>query len=192
MAEALLTLEEAQVYLRRADAAVADVIARGINYVTGAAEQYCARRLKRRAYAGATALVADGTGDNWVVLPEWPADVPTAARQVLGDGTTEAVDLTGARVASDGVLYAYGVRFASGSRNYEFDVVAGYDATDHPGEWKALVAAALRWLQVWFQDHQNALGRGQNLSVGPESVSLALDPIPPDVKLALRPFRRIW
>lgn len=195
---ALVDQTRAVNYLQRTGASVPaehlDRISEFINYVTGEAERYTARRLLSRAYsaAGSGVLVVDGNNCNEIRAPEYPVTGVTSIKRRLSDGTTQTLDITILRLPNEGRYIWLGRDyFTCGRANIELDIVAGYVATTHAADVKALQAAALRWIQVLYQDYDKAIGRGQSIAIGNLSISEIDTAMPKDVEAVFRRFSRL-
>lgn len=188
---ALVDLARAKSYMQRAGTTVDDDrLAEFLNYVTGQAESYTKRRLLSRTYVGSTALVHDGTGCDEIRVLEYPVTSVTAIRRRLTGATTEALNITGLRLRYGRFIWLENDRFTSGDANIEIDCIAGYIQASHESEIKALQGAALRWIQVLYQDYQEGLGRGVTVNVGTGSISMIDAEMPKDVKGVFDQFKR--
>lgn len=203
LAEALLTLEEAKLYLNRVldDGGVAivptaltvqddELIVRMINYVTGQAELHTARKLKSRTYDVTNGyLYAEGEGSGEVDASEYPVTAVTAVEEMDSAGAVgRALNISGIRLDGGGLIRLPSDSFADGALHR----IAG-TAGIVPGtaQWKAITGAALRWLEVMYQDQRNHFGRGATISVGAESITPIDTPMPKDVARVFDKLRRI-
>lgn len=195
-ANALCSLEEGRAYLKIETADHDAWLAAMIDMVTGSAEVYTKRKLITRVYDGASghepAMVLNGTGARDISLREFPCTAVTEATELYEDGTTtRTMDLTGARLIMGGRrLWLPYDSFPRGQANILLKCTAGYVSGVHDSELRTLKLAALRMLQVSWQDYELALGRGTTIGVGNESVSVLATDLPEDVKTLLRPFER--
>jgi hypothetical protein len=193
----LVGLTQVKSYLKRLsapDTTYDDMLNRMIDYATGQIEKYCARRFVSRVYATTAALLHDGDGTQRLRVREWPVTTLTAVRERYQDGVTatRTLNITGAEIERNGrVIYLPLDGFPEGDQNIEVDCTAGYLAGKHDAEIKALEAAALRWIQVMWQDQEHGIGRGTGISAGGESISFIDQPMPKDVERALLPFVRL-
>lgn len=190
---ALVDQTRAVNYLQRTGASVPqehlDRISEFINYVTGEAERYTSRKLLSRAY---TVYVIDGNGCNEIRAPEYPVTAVSAIRRRLDPtNATQALVITDLRLPVNGTfIWLPRDTFTCGRANIELDFTAGYESTDHPAEVKALQGAALRWIQVLYNDYKDMIGRGSSLNVANLTVSMIDSPIPKDVKQVFDMFKR--
>ncbi|MEY2849601.1 MAG: hypothetical protein RI885_2268 [Actinomycetota bacterium] len=189
LTEALLSVDEAEVYLKITPGTATELLTRLINYVTGQFELHTLRHLKTRAYSG-NAMLVDGEGTNEIDAKEWPVTLLSAIKELALDGTVlRTLNISGARISAAGTIYLMNDVLAEGSLNHQLELTAGYVATS--ADWKAITGAALRYLQFMYVDQANVIGRGATISVGGESTSLPDIAMPKDVLRALAPFVRL-
>ena len=190
LVQALLTLEEAKVYLKRTTTTDDEVITRLINYATGQIEQFTDRQLKLRTYTGGGAIRFSGRGVNEVAFPQFPISTVDMIEVLDGTGAViRELNITGWRASARGMLYLPNDGFERGYLNHVYTGAAGISTSS--AEWKALTGICLRWVQVMFQDWHNGIGRGVAMTVGGNSVSLIDAPMPKDIRSALLPFARL-
>lgn len=195
---ALVTLEEAKDYLKRESGDDDLVVADCINRVSAAIETYCRRKLVSRTFDSASSvpgheptMLLSGRGDHEVLLREYPLTTLSGIVHRYEDGTNIlTLNTTGWRIVPGHALFLPYSAFPVGRRNIEVRCVAGYLAGTHDAELDTLRLAALRWVQIAYQDRDLSIGRGTNFAVGSQSVSLIPDAIPKDVASLLRPFER--
>jgi hypothetical protein len=186
---ALVTLEEAQVYLKRPSGTEDEIITRLINYCTAKIEQHTRRHLKTTAYTSTTKMVMNGSGDSSIECLEYPVTALAGAERLIDDVSTwQALDITGARFSSRGLIYLPRDFFPKGFRNVRLDVTAGILTSSV--EWKGLVVLTLRYVQVAYQDYHLGRGRGTSIGAAGETVNLIDKPIPPDIAKELLPYQR--
>lgn len=195
---ALVTLDDARDYLKREDGEEDVRIVETINRVSAAIETYCRRKLVSRIYDSTSevaghepTMLLSGRGDHEVLLREYPLTALAGVVHRYDDGTTtKTLTTTGWRIVPGHALFLPYDAFPIGRRNIEVRCTAGYLAGTHDAELDTLRLAALRWIQIAWQDRDLGIGRGTNFSVGSQSVSLIPDAIPKDVASLLRPFER--
>ncbi len=192
----LVTLDEVRDYLKASSTDDDEMLAQFADSATAAIEVYTKRKLVSRTYDGGAnnepKMVLSGRGSSEISFREFPVTAVTAAVVRYDDGvTTRTLNITGARLLHGGRrLWLPFDSFDEGQSNVEITCVAGYSEAVHPSEVRTLKLACLRWSQVMWQDHVMAVGRGANIAVGGESVSVIGDAIPKDIALMLRPFER--
>lgn len=196
-ANALISLAQAKLYLKRDETTDDDEkIADFVDLVSAAIESYTHRKLLARTYDGTAnnepTMILSGRGSKEIAVREYPVTSVSEIVERYADGaTTRTLSLTGMRLLHGGrrIWLPYD-EFPAGQNNVEVKCVAGYAEATHPSDVRTLRLAAMRYLQVVWQDYELALGRGQTLSVGGESVAVLPDELPKDVKMMLRPFER--
>lgn len=190
LTEALVSLSEAKAYLKLANSANDAMVTELIDHASGQIAMHAGRRLKSATYSGSTALIANGTGKHWIYCPEYPVTTWTGGEVIEDDGVTlTTLDDTGVRINSRGRIYLPAGPFPKGSANIKLSVTAGILAGTP--EWKALQGAALRLIQVMWEDQQTSAARKQSLTVDGQTLTFASYRMPADIRDALAPFVRI-
>jgi hypothetical protein len=159
-----------------------------INTVTGRFNQYCARNLKTRTYAGSTALTADGDGTSSVVVPHHPVTNLTAAKYRDSLGSLASLVITG-WWADVNEIYLLQSVFPKGRGNIVIECEAGYKADIHDSELDALEYWATRMVEIAWIDRNNQIGRGVSANMAGGSITLINGTLPKDVEAGLAPFR---
>lgn len=202
MAESLITgalvdLARAKQYLQQPpvgadpDTSPDEMITQMINYATGQIRAHCGRQLLSGTL---TAQLHNGTGCNELRTREYPIVSVSAIVERLKDpaGTTRTLTITGLLIEGERTIRLPADTFTKGDQNIAITYVAGYASPARDHEIKAIQGAALRWIQVMWQDQSHGVGRGVTFGVGGESANLIDTPMPKDVALALAPFRRLY
>ena len=124
-------------------------------------------------------------------MREYPVTGVTEITATSYDGTIRTISIAALRIIDGGmaIQIPYDI-FDKGNANITVTCTAGYLAGFHDQQLSTLKMATLRWLQVIWQDRELAIGRGANISVGGESVSLLSDAVPKDILSLIYRYER--
>lgn len=150
-ANAFITIDDYASLFGTVDSATATKVQTLINRASARIELYVGRTLASTVYAGATALILDGTGRNKIVSPHYPV---TAIAHLYLDGSRDFGSNT--EVDPDdftldgpaGIIKLHGTyRTPPGFGTVKLECTAGYLATSK--EWRVLQEACselVKWM----------------------------------------------
>lgn len=147
---------------------------------------------------GSEPLQVDGTGKDYIYVPERPVQEIYGASYLDDSGAETALDTTGYRIERDtGRLVLPNDAFPEGDLNVLLEVSAGYaepSATVRGdfGAWMALQHLFLRLAQVYFQDEQTMPGRVVDRKVLQAGGTIPDFRLPQDIQDLLVQFERRW
>jgi len=162
-----------------------------INQASARIESYTGRRLKSRTYAGASALVLDGTGTGVLILPHRPIVSIThlyvdSSRIFASDSEILAASFS---VDSEaGMIRLYSGSFPDALDAIKIECVAGF-ATTHEA-FPVLETACLE-LVKWMQSrYAGFIGKRTETNADGLNIGFEID-IPSNVKAMVDPFREV-
>lgn len=146
-------------------------------------------------YFGSEQLLCDGYADDTAQSPEFPVTQLLAAYSIEDDGTQTALDVSGARISSAGLIQLPNDSFPSGASNIALAVRAGYiqpseTEIGHRAECDALRRLSFRLAEVYYTDDLAMRGRTESNSFGNASASASTLRMPDDIEGAVLTFVR--
>lgn len=148
------------------------------------------------ALRGHGPLVANGSAAfdaNELTMGQAPITEVVSVKSLDDDGTRSAIDITGYRTRGTmgiSVLLLPNGVLPLGQMNVEVECVAGYSGLRHQSELDALQHACHRMVQVMWQDYEQAIGRGSDVTVQGFGVNFIDSAMPKDVADIVDRFRR--
>jgi hypothetical protein len=189
---AIITVADYASLFGTIDAALENRIQTLINRASGRIELYVGRTLASKSYAGATALILDGTGRNKIVSPHYPV---TAVAHLYLDGSrtfgsdTEVDPSDYTLDGPAGLIKLHGTyRTPPGFGTVRLECTAGYLATSK--EWQVLQEACSE-LVKWMAGRGGPTGGiGMKSTIDTNGVGQSWETsLPLDIQDMLEPFR---
>lgn len=189
---AIITIDDYAAVFGAVDSSLENKIQTLINRASSRIELYVGRTLKSAEYAGATALILDGTGRQIIVSPHYPLTVVSHlyldSSRVFGPDTeVDPVDFT--IDGPTGLIKLHGNRCSSlGVGTIKLECTAGYLVTSR--EWQVLQEACSE-LVKWMDGRGGPTGGiGMKSSITTDGTSQSWETsMPLDIQDMLEDFR---
>lgn len=188
---AIITIADYQAVFGDVDASLENRIQTLINRASGRIELHVGRTLKSTTYAGATALILDGTGRNVIISPHYP--LTTVAHLSL-DGSRDFgpdTEIDPADFSVDGpaglIKLHGGRRTPPGVGTVRLECTAGYLAASK--EWQVLQEACSE-LVKWMAGRGGPTGGiGMKSTIDTNGIGQSWETeLPLDIRNMLEPF----
>lgn len=166
-----------------------DDIPRVVESINRATQEMERITLRKSLLARSNDFILDGTGLDWILLPEWPLNSLASAKYIDANGAQETIVTSDAVLEFHGRITLFSDYFPWGTGNILLTANCGYDATADAPTVEFLTGWALDLTRAFYTEWQS--GTAAAALVGQTGAPRPLlTAMINEAKSSLEPYRR--